>query len=557
MTRFLILGCMCLAQLAAISTTVWSAEAILIDTRVTAVTVFPSGAAVTRTGSVSIGPESSQLEIRDLPEGVDGSSVRVEYAGAAGKVISVESRKVYQTAPVREEEQALRVEIETYEAQRRELSDQISAARLQLDLVKQVGSTAIRPPNDPKSSTSTVLSGEALQGLFQTIGTNANTALTTIRQAEQKITVVDRDINRVKKTIRQMQGGQEGTTTVVINVHANRSVNGQIELSYHVPGASWQPIYDARLDSEAGKIELAARAVIRQSTGEDWGNVSVALSTTRPTSRTEPPHLDTWYVDFFQPQLKRKGISGGADYRSMPEAAAPGEAFGFADAAEPDADDFKVEEVVSEFAAEYQIPGRVNVPSDNAPHTFLIAEYALDAALSATVVPRYASEVYLMASSTYEGASPLLPGKVAIFRDGSFVGEGRSPLIRPSETIDLGFGIDDRIKVDYQQTESARSDTGISFINKRKRHERGYVVKVENLHGREIEIAVVDRLPVPRDEDIEVELLPASTEPTAQDLEDRKGVLEWRYAYTGGETKEISFGYAVSHPEDRVITDFR
>jgi len=136
---------------------------------------------------------------------------------------------------------------------------------------------------------------------------------------------------------------------------------------------------------------------------------------------------------------------------------------------------------------------------------------------------------------------------MAVFRDGAFIGSGRLDLLRGGETFKLSFGADDRVRVKYRLAGGQRSSEGL--ITKDRRVERRYEIEVANLHRRAMRIEVQDQLPVSRDERIEVELLKATTEPSARDLDDKTGVLAWTYDYAPGETREITFGYAVEFPE--------
>ena len=48
---------------------------------------------------------------------------------------------------------------------------------------------------------------------------------------------------------------------------------------------------------------------------------------------------------------------------------------------------------------------------------------------------------------TMARGTPILPGQVSLFRDGTFVGNGRLPLLSPGEEHELGFGVDDAVRV--------------------------------------------------------------------------------------------------------------
>ena len=210
--------------------------------------------------------------------------------------------------------------------------------------------------------------------------------------------------------------------------------------------------------------------------------------------------------------------------------------------------------VAGEFAATYRIPGRVDVPSDNEPHRFVVSEHAFEATLAVHTVPKIASLAYLTAAIVYDGTVPILPGPVSVFRDGAFVGTSAISMLRPGEGVTLSFGVDDKVRVDYRLETGQRSSEGL--FNKHLRLERRYLIEGTNHHARPMEIAVLDQLPVPRDAAIEVALLRGSTKVSERDVEQRKGVLAWRHTYEPGETRIIKFGYAVTYPDGQAVPGF-
>ena len=73
----------------------------------------------------------------------------------------------------------------------------------------------------------------------------------------------------------------------------------ELELSYVVTGAGWQPLYDVR--SSDKDVEVTYLAQVAQNTGEDWPAVSLTLSTARPSLALVLPELDPWYLRPRQP----------------------------------------------------------------------------------------------------------------------------------------------------------------------------------------------------------------------------------------------------------------
>jgi uncharacterized protein (TIGR02231 family) len=166
-------------------------------------------------------------------------------------------------------------------------------------------------------------------------------------------------------------------------------------------------------------------------------------------------------------------------------------------------------------------------------------------------VPKQAPFAHLYAAVTYHGAEPLLPGQVSVFRDGAFVGTDVMDMLRPQEEEQLGFGVDDKVRVEYRLEDGEQSTGGLFAENNRV--ERRYRVEVANHHSKPMEITVLDALPVSQDERIEVEKLSGTTKPTTEDWEDHKGVLAWTYEFKPAEERIISFGYGVTYPEGTIV----
>jgi uncharacterized protein (TIGR02231 family) len=86
-----------------------------------------------------------------------------------------------------------------------------------------------------------------------------------------------------------------------------------------------------------------------------------------------------------------------------------------------------------------------------------------------------------------------------------------------------------------------------------KTDERAFKTVIRNGHDFPIRIAIEDQLPISENEDIQVEMLSSTTPPTATDLRDRRGVLEWAFEAAPGEVKDIAFAWRVRWPKDKGI----
>jgi uncharacterized protein (TIGR02231 family) len=120
------------------------------------------------------------------------------------------------------------------------------------------------------------------------------------------------------------------------------------------------------------------------------------------------------------------------------------------------------------------------------------------------------------------------------------------------EMVRLGFGADDKVKIERSVVKRNEGSTGL-IVATSKTDERAFKTVIRNGHEFPVRIAIEDRLPVSENEDIQVEMLPSTTPPTATDLRDKRGVLEWAFEAKPGEVRDISFAWRVRWPKDKGV----
>ena len=104
---------------------------------------------------------------------------------------------------------------------------------------------------------------------------------------------------------------------VRIDLAAAAATKATLRVTYAVRNARWTPLYDARLDTGAKDrkpaLELVRRAEITQSTGEDWSNVTLGVSTVRAARGGSAPELGSLIVQY--PQAPRPARAGRESFR--------------------------------------------------------------------------------------------------------------------------------------------------------------------------------------------------------------------------------------------------
>ena len=142
------------------------------------------------------------------------------------------------------------------------------------------------------------------------------------------------------------------------------------------------------------------------------------------------------------------------------------------------------------------------------PGQAAILNYTMPLWASLLAVPVLDPTAYLEASFKQNEDAPLLPGRVAIYRDGVFVGRGVMAAAGRDETVRLGFGADDKIKIERTVLKRNEGSAGL-LVTTSKTDERTFKTTIRNGHDFPIKVAIEDQLPVSESEDIVVEILGA------------------------------------------------
>ena len=542
-----------------------NADEFKLESKVDAATVFPRGAEVTRTVRAKVPNGDHVILLSDLPAGTDVNSIRVEgKATGTLEIGTVDAKRI----------QVLRKDSEAEKTERRRLEDAIEQERDRLDalnaeietknLQKQyIENLAGLPSVQPSVTTGQQKNQQDWAQLLNLIGTSLSDVQRSILAQKLKVRDTKRKIEDLEKQLAGLAPRQEQRTQVRINVAAGEELTADLTVRYHVRNARWVPLYDARLETGSrnvpSKLALTRRASIAQWTGEPWQDITIALSTARPSGRSAAPDIRPITVDFARPRPlpadapvaeaeARKGRRLRAA-RPAPRAAAPAAA-GLTSmnqvATERDA---KIDN--TGYQAVFEVPGKISIENTGTAKRVKIATMTMEPSLVVRAVPKFDARAYLYAKLVLpKAAAPLLRGPVMLFRDQTFVGKGRLPQLTGGEMHELGFGTDDAVRIKYSKVGETRGESGL--ISSSRTDQRKFKITIKNLRERPIAYSILDQRPESLNEDIKVELV-GRPAPTKQNIKDRRGVVAWEGKLAPDQERVIEFGYVVSWPADKKI----
>jgi len=545
-----------------------AADDVPATSHVDAVTVFLSGAEVTRVAKLSLEKGDHTIVFSDLPADTVAASIRVD--GKATGKLDIESVDTQRRFIARADQAALQAERKGIEDEIEKLRDdrslaqgQEDAAETQKKLLGNLAELPAHPDDQPAHPVPTTDWGQVLSLIASGMADAQRNAL----DAQVKKRDIDRKIEDLEKKLSALAPARVEQTEVRVHVIAAAPLEADLTVRYQVRNAAWTPGYDARLatgsKTSPPRLDLTRRAEIRQHTGESWDDVALQLSTTRPTADAAAPALSTVTVDFEEapkpvaamapaPQaspgdgkflamrhMKKVEADELAAGESAPETPAP-----------IDIGEQSAAVASAPFQAVFAVPSRLSIPDTGETKRVLLQQDSLEPVLTVRTVPKIDAKAYLYAKLTLPKGSPALPGTVSLFRDGTYVGTGALPVLSPGEEHELGFGADDEVRVRHAISDQKQGETGL--ISSAKTDSRSFRITVKNMHERAVQLVVHDQIPVSENQDIKVDLV-GPTAPTKKDIDNKRGVIAFESKLEPEEERVIEFGYRVIWPGSRAI----
>ena len=538
---------------------------------VRSVTVFADEASVTREGEVDIPAGDSVLVLGGISRSVVRDSVIAKATAARPVQIGSVETRPRSVAPKTERIAELEQALAKLDEQVGQVEVRLAGFQAEQDFLASLGKGALRSSGDAHGGLANdPASWKEAWTMLREGSTEAADGLHAARVEQQQIAVRRQALAADLNAARMPSAGGASSLEIVVHVHADQATHIHLSVSYQTPGASWRPVYEARLDTGAGHMLLREEAIVFQRTGEDWNGIALTLSTVRPSGGVQAPVLTPLTVGLFDPserpamesRMKVANASGIAVARPMTldsAAMAPaGASSSYAPQLAAPAPMMEADVIHASFEAgglsvDYHIPGDTTVASDGTEKKVRIDDMDNEVVLSDRVVPKLEAKAYLQARFTNRSTVALMPGQVSLYLDGVFVGKSMLSLLRPTEVATMPFGPDDQVKVTYETKASQNSKEGWGVLGKTNVEARMAEFAIQSFHQKPIEITVLDQQPVSSVEGLKVDLV-AEPQPGATDFEGKQGIVAWTATYKPGEEHRIRFGYTLRAPDGKQIT---
>ena len=358
---------------------------------------------------------------------------------------------------------------------------------------------------------------------------------------------------------------------VVVTIEGGETLETlELELSYLVRGASWEPVYDLRVNSDDKTVTMSYNALLKQTSTTAWDGVDIELSTATPQFGGDPPALAPWRIGIEHPQpleLSSRsafgGVGGGGEppmmmQQMMTNMMPMSSCASAAPAPPPPPRAARTEAATvstSSTASTFAIPGKHNIPRTGEATKLGIVQHTFDGHFRYSAVPKLSPNTYLKVKCVNDTPYILLPGKSSIFADSQLIGSSTMDLVTPSESFWTFLGVDDSIEVVRSLVHRRTHDTSSFMSGKRSQEEfkYGFVLKSTKPAGSEkVEVVVWDQYPISEDKDIKVEVVepkqPKTPIPAGQNppfLTNDLNAIEWFFDVAGDEEVKFDFAFTI------------
>lgn len=538
-----------------------------VSSTITEVTLFADRALVTRESQLELDAGAVSVELPPLPAWVNPTSIRAKVSN--GEVMDVQSRREFLSQTPDEEIRNAEQELQALTDEMAVIRDELAALDLKKDQIMQTRNfaTGTLPAEAMLRDIPVAYFEEMAEFVYQAfLETDALRRDVQKRQRDRQP-----EITRQQKVLQGLQrGNQLEQLVLTLQLDLAEAGNQTLTVSYEIPGATWEPIHDVRIENrrEAGLISLAQ---VRQTTGEEWENVKLSFSTRRPGQRVRIPELETLLVG------KRHAVNPGGFSGSTKSGWASSNeyylvnmpqhhkvhAMGAAQDSGLIRRNFLAQQESQKRSetifrrledrgttALYEAEGRYTVRSDGNVVRVPFAAMRQEGELMNLAAPEIAPNAARGIELTYAQPLPLLPGEGSLFVDGAYIGTTQIDFAGPGETFVIFAGSEDSLKI-VRKLNREQSELRSGWRNKTMKVQ--FEISVENTGDEALPLKLADRVPVSNQSEIRVSNIRTDPQTNAND----EGLLFWEVSIPAKSTQVFVLRYEVSYPSDLKVMPLR
>ena len=498
----------------------WAQKSQITNAKLNAVTVYFSSAELAHSLSANLNKGTNEIVIKNIANDIDENTIRI-LAPKSVTVLSAQFTTDTYTDKdnLHPKSKQIKDSIELLTLQIDKLSNQIAAEKQIVELIKE--------------NKKVLGNGTALNIAEYTKFINYS--------KEEMVASLDKADVSKEKTLSKGK--------IVLQVMSDTPQKADFSLSYVTPLAGWFPFYELRANDINSPLSLLYKGEIYQTTGVDWKNIKLTLSSGNPNVRNEITLLKAWFLRFGN-RYSAETMEINAYRRSNTFAAAEMRVADVKDVAKEE----MVEATMNDYTdvsenqlnTSFEITTPYDILSNGREYSVALKELKIKAKYEYYSAPRVDNGVYLVASIDDYSQYNLLNGEANIIFEDMYVGKTMISPNQTTESMQLTMGNDKKISIKREKI-ADKSET--KFISSYKEQTFTYEITIKNNKKETINLKLKDQYPISTNEKIQVELL----EDSKAEVNTETGILTWNTTLKAGESKKYRLSYKVKYPKSEVI----
>lgn len=504
------------------------------------VSVFITGAQVTRVGNSNLNAGTSLLIFEELPYNINSQSIQVSGKGDFA-ILSVQHQINY--------------------IKSRQISQEVKTMKDSIEMLSDLLATEKDLQSVYSEEEAMIKSNKAIGGL--NVGVKIldlkdgaeyfRQRLSDIkikwRAAQKKITKMQEDVTRLNSQINSLNSkDNKPTSEIVVTVSSKSPVNGSFTVSYLVNDAGWIPSYDLRAKDINNPVELTYKGNVWQTSGEDWDKVSLSLNSGNPMLSGSKPSLAPWYLYMaYYRDTKSKGVASMArvkmEENKLSEEKKVSDEIS-SKTASTGADFTSVKENQTNIEFKIDVPYTIN--ADGKKNVVEVQKISIPSTYEYYCAPKLDKDAFLLAHATGWEAYNLISGEMNLFFEGTYVGKSYLDVSNTNDTLDISLGRDKNIVVTRTKLKEFSKK---NLIGSSKKETRSFDIEIRNKKKQAVNIIVEDQFPLSTNKEIEIEQLEKSDAKINSDT----GIMTWKFELKPAENKKLKMQYSVKYPKEQNI----
>jgi hypothetical protein len=270
----------------------FATDTLRVKSSVKNVTLYFSGAQVFRAGNLSLNKGTHFIVLEQLPQGIDKQSIQVN--GIANcEVLSVKHRLEFQRQLKKDQE------IKQVEEQLKAKNIAIEDIKNKIYVFELEEKLLLDNSNLNKSGAGSSVTEIKEAAIYYRARLNEIKANTL--QLKSSLEKMVDDKQDIYQKLNELRSRKINTySEILVSIECKSVINGNLTFSYFTSNAGWEPTYDFRVDEINKPLTINYNANVFQSTGENWKNVQLKLSSYDPSLSGKKPTLNPWYVGGYE-----------------------------------------------------------------------------------------------------------------------------------------------------------------------------------------------------------------------------------------------------------------